>query len=118
MAQPVSALSLAAVPVDYPPDLTLVSRRPVSRLSSEDGTALEWLMSGAAAQAGPAELLDGVMARLVAAGHAMERATLHMSTLHPQLLGMTANWRGDLGTCDELQVNRHVTEANDYLTSP
>jgi adenylate cyclase len=75
-------------------------------------------MSGAAAQAGPAELLDGVMARLVAAGHAMERATLHMSTLHPQLLGMTANWRGDLGTCDELQVNAHVTDTDDYLTSP
>ncbi len=48
----------------------------------------------------------------------MERATLHMSTLHPQLLGISANWRGDLGTCDELQVNAHVTNTNDYLTSP
>ncbi len=104
--------------MEYPPDLTLVKRRPVSRLSSEDGTALDWLMSGAAAKAGPAELLDGVMARLVAAGHAMERATLNMSTLHPQLLGITANWRGDLGTCDELQVNAQVTTTKEHLTSP
>ncbi len=107
-----------AAPVEYPPDLTLVSRRPVSQLSSEDGTARDWLMSGAAAHAGPAELLDGVMARLVAAGHVMERSTLNMSTLHPQLLGITANWRGDLGTCDELLVNAHVRDTNDYLTSP
>ena len=28
------------------------------------------------------------------------------------------NWRGDLGTCDELLVNAHVRDTNDYLTSP
>ena len=85
--------------VDYPPDLTLVRRKPVSRLGERDGTALDWLMSGAAASAGLAELLDGVIARLFVAGHPIERATLNMSTLHPQLLGITANWRGDLGIC-------------------
>ena len=75
-------------------------------------------MSGAAAPAGPAELLDGVIARLVAAGQPIERATLNMSTLHPQLLGITGNWRGDLGFCDEVQVNAHIRETTDYLTSP
>src|SRR4051794_14776069 len=83
--------------VTYPADLTLVSRVPISRLTPADGTALEWLMSGQAARGGPAELLDGVMARLVVAGQPIFRATLHMSTLHPQLLGFSANWRGDLG---------------------
>ena len=75
-------------------------------------------MSGAGASAGPAELLDGLIARLVAAGHPIERATLNMSTLHPQLLGISANWRSDLGTCDEVQVNQHVRETSDYTTSP
>ncbi len=79
---------------------------------------MDWLMSGAAALAGPAELLDGVIARLVAAGQPIERATLLMSTLHPQLVGITANWRGDLGLCDEVEVNAHVRETTDYLTSP
>lgn len=104
--------------VEYPPDLTLVDRQPISRLDAADGSALDWLMSGAASSARPAELLDGVVARLVAAGLPIERATLHMSTLHPQLLGITANWRGDLGLCDELEVNAHVRETTDYKTSP
>jgi adenylate cyclase len=76
------------------------------------------LRPGPAASAGPAALLDGVIARLVAAGQAIERATLIMSTLHPQLLGITANWRGDLAICDEVQVNAHIRETTDYLTSP
>jgi adenylate cyclase len=104
--------------LQYPPDLTLVRRHAISRLGSKDGTALDWLMSGAGAPAGPAELLDGLVARLVAAGHPIERATLNMSTLHPQLLGITANWRGDLGIWDELQVNEHVQETSDYITRP
>ncbi|WP_287375662.1 adenylate/guanylate cyclase domain-containing protein [Mesorhizobium sp.] len=41
-----------------------------------------------------------------------------MSTLHPQLVGITAHWRGDLGVCDEVEVNAHVRETTDYLTSP
>src|SRR5262245_19584704 len=105
--------------LEYPPDVQLVRRRPISRLSADDGTALDWLMSGTAmTSAGPAELLDGVIARLVAADQPIERATLLMSTLHPQLVGITANWRGDLGICDEVEVNAHVRETTDYLTSP
>jgi adenylate cyclase len=117
-AFPDASVSASPPGVDYPPDLQLVRREPVSRLGEQDGTALDWLMSGAAASAGPAELLDGVIARLSVAGHPIERATLNMSTLHPQLLGITANWRGDLGICDEVQVNAHVRETSDYLTSP
>jgi adenylate cyclase len=111
---------LAASPwgLVYPPDVQLVRRQPISRLGADDGTALDWLMSGAATSGGLAELLDGVIARLVVAGQPIERATLLMSTLHPQLVGITANWRGDLGLCDEVEVNAHVRETTDYLTSP
>ena len=110
--------SMGPAGLEYPPDIQLVRRRPISLLTTDDGTALDWLMSGTAALAGPAELLDGVIARLVAAGQPIERATLNMSTLHPQLLGITANWRGDLGVCDEVEVNAHIRETTDYLTSP
>src|SRR5688500_13998460 len=111
-AFPDAPVSASPLGVDYPPDLQLVRRKPVSRLGDRDGTALDWLMSGAAASDGPAELLDGVIARLSVAGHPIERATLNMSTLHPQLLGITANWRGHLGTYDELLVNAHVRDTN------
>ncbi|RWO50949.1 MAG: hypothetical protein EOS11_02130, partial [Mesorhizobium sp.] len=113
-----ASLSTGPVGLEYPPDLQLVRRRPISLVTTDDGTALDWLMSGTAASAGPAELLDGVIARLVAAGQPIERATLNMSTLHPQLVGITAHWRGDLGVCDEVEVNAHVRETTDYLTSP
>ncbi|TIL28960.1 MAG: adenylate/guanylate cyclase domain-containing protein [Mesorhizobium sp.] len=113
-----ASLSTGPVGLEYPPDLQLVRRRPISLVTTEHGTALDWLMSGTAASAGPAELLDGVIARLVAAGQPIERATLNMSTLHPQLVGITAHWRGDLGVCDEVEVNAHVRETTDYLTSP
>jgi adenylate cyclase len=83
-ASPIPPLPASSAAVmEYPPDLTLVRRHPVSRLGAEDRTALDWLMSGVGASAGPAELLDGVIARLIAAGHPIERATLNMSTLHP-----------------------------------
>ncbi|MBA3516119.1 MAG: adenylate/guanylate cyclase domain-containing protein [Rhizobiales bacterium] len=104
--------------VEYPPDMTLVRRRPISHLGPADGAPLAWLMSGAAADGGPAELLDGLIARLVAAGVPIERATLHMSMLHPQLLGVTANWRADLGVYDEVEVHAHVRETAEHLTSP
>ena len=111
-------LSTGLAGSEYPPDVQLVKRQPVSRLTIDEGSAQDWLMSGAAALAGPAELLDGVIARLVAAGQPIERATLNMSTLHPQLVGITASWRGDLGFCDEVEINAHIRETTDYLTSP
>ena len=61
---------LATSPIgpEYPPDIQLDRRQPISRLGVNAGTALDWLMSGAAmTSAGPTELLDGVIARLVAA---------------------------------------------------
>lgn len=108
----------APLGADYPPDMTLVRRVPISRLGPEDCTASEWLMSGMASRGGPVELLDGLLARLVAAGRPFFRATLHMFTLHPQLVSFTANWRSDLGICDEVQVNAHARETADYLSSP
>ena len=60
-------------------------------------------MSGDAGSAGLSELLDGLMTRLVAAGLPFDRASFHVGTLHPQVLGFTANWNPQRGTCHELR---------------
>jgi adenylate cyclase len=103
---------------DYPPDMELVRQIPVSDPADTDGSPADWLMSGDASTAGLAELLDGLMARLVAAGMPFERATFHLGTLHPQVLGFTAQWNPQHGTCNELRVNVHVRETNEFLLSP
>ncbi len=102
----------------YPPDMELFRQIQVSDPNETDGTPDAWLMSGDASCAGPAELLDGLMARLVAAGMPFDRATFHLGTLHPQVLGFTAVWDRRRGTCNELRVNVHIRETSDFLLSP
>jgi len=96
----------------------LVRRIPVSDPTAVDGSPEDWLMSGEASRAGLAELLDGLMVRLVAAGMPFARATFHLGTLHPQVLGFTAIWNPQRGTCNELRVNVHVRETKDFQLSP
>jgi adenylate cyclase len=103
---------------DYPADMQLIGSIPVSDPADADSTAEDWLMSGEASRGGLAELLDGLMTRLVAEGMPFDRATVHLGTLHPQVLGFTATWNPQRGTCDELQVNVHVRETSDFLLSP
>ena len=96
----------------------LVRQIPVSDPHIVQGSPESWLMSGEASRAGLAELLDGLMARLVAAGMPFERATFHLGTLHPQVLGFTAVWNPQGGRCNELRVNVHVRETKDFQLSP
>ncbi len=103
---------------DFPHDMQLVRTIPVSDPDRTDGSPQEWLMSGDASAAGFAELLDGLMSRLVAAGMPFERATFHVGTLHPQVLGFTANWNPLRGTCNELKVNAHVRDTDEFRLSP
>ncbi len=103
---------------EYPADMELVRRIPVSDPAEIDGTPEDWLMSGDAGSVGLAEMLDGLMTRLVAAGAPFDRASFHVGTLHPQVLGFTANWNPQRGDCHELRVNVHVRETTDFLLSP
>jgi adenylate cyclase len=103
---------------DYPADMELIRKIAVSDPAEIDGTPQDWLMSGDAGSAGLAEMLDGLMTRLVAAGFPFDRASFHIGTLHPQVLGFTANWNPQRGTCNELRVNVHVRETSDFLLSP
>ncbi len=103
---------------EFPRDMQLVRRIPVTNPVETDGAPLDWLLSGDASAAGLCELMDGLMSRLVAAGFLFDRATFHIGTLHPQVLGFTANWNPKQGFCSELKVNVHIRETSDFKLSP
>jgi adenylate cyclase len=98
--------------------MQLARQIPVSDPASVTSSAKDWLISGEASRAGLAELLDGLMTRLVAAGMPFERATFHLGTLHPQVLGFTAVWNHRRGVCNEFRVNVHIRETSDFQRSP
>ena len=116
-SQPLPASPATRQP-EYPSDMELVRTIPVSDPAEIDGAPQDWLMSGDAGSVGLAEMLDGLMTRLVAAGFPFDRASFHVGTLHPQVLGFTANWNPQRGTCHELRVNVHVRETSDFTLSP
>ncbi len=98
--------------------MRLARRIAVSDPASTKGSPAEWLLSGDASRAGPVELLDGLMTRLFAAGMPFERATIHLGTLHPQVLGFTAVWDHSRGSCSEFRVDAHIRETDDFRLSP
>ncbi len=120
LAPQTQALSASEEPkeAEFPADMELVRRVPVTDPTDVDGSPEDWLMSGDASAAGLCELLDGLMSRLGAAGLPFERASVHIGTLHPQVLGFTANWNPRFGYCTELRVNVHIRDTADFLLSP
>ena len=56
--------------------------------------------------------------RLVAAGSGLERASLHVGTLHPQLFGFAWNWSRADGLCDEVKVAPAALQADAYKRNP
>lgn len=63
-------------------------------------------------------LFEEFIWRLIAAGLPLDRASLHVGTLHPQLLGFAWNWNGADGLCDEVQVAEAALQMDAFLRSP
>jgi adenylate cyclase len=64
------------------------------------------------------ELFDGLCWRIIGAGVPLWRATVHVGTLHPQLLGFGARWRRDRNTVERFKVHHGAQETTDFLESP
>jgi adenylate cyclase len=62
--------------------------------------------------------LDELCWRIVGAGVKLWRTTVHVGTLHPQLLGFGARWRRDKNTVERFKVHRGVRETTDFQQSP
>lgn len=77
-----------------------------------------WLQGEAMREADLLDLFESFLWRLRAAGIPLERATLHIGTLHPQLFGFLWIWNHDDGYCDEMQVADFALYSDSYKKNP
>lgn len=109
-------------PRTYPPGITLIERSRSGRSSVPDGIGLDdvedWLVSEAIGQTRFLHLFEAFVWRLVAAGLPLDRATLHIGTLHPQIYGFGWNWHRADGTCDEVKIAQGTTRSDAYRRNP
>ena len=77
-----------------------------------------WLLGPARLIRSPADLLDQLSWRMLAAGLPIARTTFHIGTLHPQFLGVFCRWRRATGRTDEAAIAHGVRETDAYRRSP
>jgi adenylate cyclase len=77
-----------------------------------------WLLAPGRAMSPPAELLNDLSWRLVAAGIPLSRTTFHIGTLHPQFLGMFCRWERATGETEEGAIAHGIRETDAYRRSP
>ena len=77
-----------------------------------------WLLSEAADEADVLDLFQAFAWRMVAAGLPLDRASLHVGTLHPQVYGYAWNWERADGLCDEIKVDEASLSTDAYRRNP
>ncbi len=106
----------------YPPAVTLIRRAergPAAAPATTDPGGIEaWLLDEAALETDLLALLEGFLWRLVAAGFPLARASMHVGTLHPQLIGFAWIWVRADGYCDEVKVAEAALRTDSYLRNP
>lgn len=109
-------------PRHYPPAVSFIrrsARGAASCPATVSFTDIEaWLLKEALAETDLLLLFDSFAWRLVAAGSGLERASLHVGTLHPQLFGFAWNWSRADGLCDEVKVAPAALQADAYKRNP
>ena len=120
MIKPPGALDPA--PRQYPAAVTLVrrsARGPAAAPAVVSFADIEhWLLHEAAAEKDMLLFLESFLWRLVAAGGTIARVSLHIGTLHPQLIGFAYNWNINDGLCDEVKVAEAATRSDAYKLNP
>jgi adenylate cyclase len=75
-------------------------------------------LQGALAEPDVLELFESLLWRLVAAGSTIERASLHIGTLHPELFGFSWVWNRTDGLCDEIKAGQAALLSDFYRRNP
>lgn len=119
---------MPAAPIDpfprtYPPAVTLVRRlAPDVRLVSVEPETVDdieaWLLGDAMRVDDLLALFASLVSRLVSIGLPLDRASLHVGTLHPQLFGFAWNWNRADGLFDEVRVDSASLKTDSYRRSP
>ncbi len=110
-----------SAPRSYPPMVSRLRRgeRDPNLPEKIDPSELEpWLLEEAAGENDLLSFFQSFLWRLVAAGYPLDRASLHVGTLHPELFGYAWNWNRDDGFCDEVKVNEAVLATDAYRRNP
>ncbi|MDH2384456.1 adenylate/guanylate cyclase domain-containing protein [Bradyrhizobium sp. CER78] len=109
-------------PRSYPPSVSFVRRAgPILRAVGETDTFADiqnWLLEEAATEREMLHLLVKLITRMKAAGSLVDRLTLHIGTLHPQLVGFAWVWNSDDGFCDEVRVADATVASDAYKLNP
>ncbi|MBL6432336.1 MAG: hypothetical protein HPM95_19710 [Alphaproteobacteria bacterium] len=78
----------------------------------------DWLLTAALDQSDLLYLFEDFVWRLVDAGLPLDRASLHIGTLHPQLYGFGFNWERKDRICDEIKVAQETLASDAYRKNP
>ena len=76
-----------------------------------------WLLREAAREPDMVLLFESLAWRMVASGLPLDRASVHIGTLHPQLIGFAWNWLINDGFCDEIKVAEAANSSDSYQKS-
>ena len=117
-----SATVIDPRPRQYPDLVTLMRR-------SDRGAAVaperidcdgicRWLLGDAVRDDDLLTLLESLLWRMAAADLPVDRATVHIGTLHPELAGFYWIWNRDDALIDELKVDQSGLNTARYLRSP
>jgi adenylate cyclase len=109
-------------PRRYPAAVTLVRRVAHGPAVAPQQTTLEavetWLLGDALRERDQLLLFESLVWRLAAAGLPLDRASLHIGTLHPQAYGFAWNWLRIDGICDEVRVSEAALQSDSYRRNP
>lgn len=107
---------------NYPAGVHIIKRSARGTASAPTVTTVpdieHWLLHDAVAERDLLLTYESFIWRMVAAGIPIGRASLHIGTLHPQLLGFAWNWRSSDGLCDEVKVRQSTAETDSYKLNP
>lgn len=113
---------LDPAPRSYPASVTLVRRASRSGETTPSATTAAqieaWLLGEAVSESDLLSLFHALVERLVGAGLPLERVSLHVGTLHPQLFGFGWVWERKDGLCDEFQVAEAALRSDAYRLNP
>jgi adenylate cyclase len=116
----------ASMPLDVPPDTT-VSGEEFFRTEgayTSLGTPIpggqigKWILAEGPQIGSIVEMFDELCWRLVGDGLPLWRASLHLSTLHPQIRSLGARWYRPLNIIEEYRILNGSEATDEYLLSP
>lgn len=113
---------LDPAPRTYPNFVHLLARATRGKAAAGNAVSYkdleDWLLGDAINEDSMLALAELLAWRMVAAGLPVQRATISVGTLHPQLTGFSWQWQLSDGICDEIVIKAMSAQTEAYLRSP